>query len=109
MMKSASEEIMRGVDPRSEGGSLYPKRIHKKEVLSNIDTWTNNHLVRHRLKIFKRLYMDIVREYCGADKSLVKSVAIEVVKDITAFWFRLEKEGGKTERLVSTIKACRHI
>ena len=107
LMKSASEEIMRGVDPRSEGGSLYPRsESTKKEVLSNIDTWTNNHLVRHRLKIFKRLYMDIVREYCGADKSLVKSVAIEVVKDITAFsGLDSKKKAAKLNDLVAHHKS----
>ena len=103
LMKLASEEIMRGIDPRSEGGSLYPRRDStRKELLSNIDSWTNNHLVRHRLKMFKRLYMDIVNEYCGGDISLVKSVAIEVVKDMTAFsGLDSKKKAAKLKDLVA--------
>lgn len=78
----------------------------KKEVLSNIDTWTTTILLRHRLKIFKRLYMDIAREYCGADKSLVKSVAIEVVKDITAFsGLDSKKKAAKLNDLVAHHKS----
>lgn len=86
LMKQACAEIMRGLDPRARGGALYQNtESAKRELLTNIDTWTNNHLVRHRLKMFKRLYAEIVKKYCGGNLSAVKSVAIEVVRDLSEF------------------------
>lgn len=85
-MKKACAEIMEGRDPRANGGALYRNAENaRSELLSNIDTWSNNHLVRHRLKMFKRLYVEIVNRYCGGDLSAVKSVAVEVVKDMGEF------------------------
>ncbi len=85
-MKKACDEIMRGIEPRAEGGALYRSaEFEREDLLSNIDTWTNNHLVRHRLKMFKRLYLDIVSRYANGDITKVKSVTIEVVKDLTSF------------------------
>lgn len=86
LMKQACAEIMQGLDPRARGGALYQNtESAKRELLSNIDTWTNNHLVRHRLKIFRRLYVEIVNRYCGGNLSAIKSVAIEVVRDLSEF------------------------
>ncbi len=93
IMKKACDEIMQGKDPRAIGGVLYRSaEISKEELRTNIDTWTNNHLVRHRLKMFKRLYLDIVKRYAGGDILNVKSVTIEVVKDLTSFSGLNQKE-----------------
>ena len=86
VMRKACEEVMQGKDPRAVDGALYKSAdMTKAELLSNIDTWTNNHLVRHRLKMLKRLFMDLVNRYGDGKLSSVKSVTVEVIKDITQF------------------------
>lgn len=86
IMRKACEEILRGTDPRSEGGALYrTAEIEEKFALESIDKWSNNHLVRHRLKMLLRLLDDIVKRYADSDKTKIESITIEVVKDLTAF------------------------
>jgi len=86
VMSKACEEVMQSKDPRAVGGALYKSEdLTKAELSTNIDTWTNNHLVRHRLKMLKRLFMDLINRYGDGKLSNVKSVTIEVIKDITEF------------------------
>lgn len=107
IMKKACEEIMLGKDPRAVGGALYKSaELLKSELLTNIDTWTNNHLVRHRLKMLKRLFMDLVNRYADKKLSNVKSVTIEVTKDITEFsGMSVTEKAGVLKNLINHHKS----
>ncbi len=107
VLKQATEEIFAGKDPRAEGGVLYvgaakpdpltseayftealtknPTKDSRQVLEEQIDRETNNHLVRHRIKILTRLLQDIVKTYAGDDPSRVENIVIEVSRDLRDF------------------------
>jgi len=91
VMMKAVKTVMEGGDPREEGGVLYaaskPLALSENEV----DKRTNNHLVRHRLKILRRLLEDIVRDYANGEKSLIGHVTIEFNREV-------QEMSGKTSQ-----------
>ena len=102
LMREASKQVMRGIDPRAQEGAIYRSAdADSAEIKLPIDSWTNNHLVRHRLKMFQRLYNDIVNNFLGGDKDKVESVAIEVIKDLTSFsGLNIKEKAREIEKLV---------
>jgi CRISPR-associated endonuclease Csn1 len=95
VMRKVTAEVMAGQDPRSEGGTLYALHAEKKSLPeSEIDQKTNNHLVRHRLRIMRRLIDEIVREYAKGDKARIDQVTIEVNRDV-------KELSGKTAKLIA--------
>lgn len=80
-------------DPKDKGGCLEETpEVLMRQKMEDIDQSTNNHLVRHRLLIFKRLFDDLVSEYAGGDPAQVSQVAIEVVRDLVEFSGKSSKE-----------------
>ncbi len=80
-------------DPRAKGGCLEETaevldKIEKKKI----DSLTNNHLVRHRILIFERLFEDLIKHYAKNDISLVETVAIEVIRDFQEYSAKTTKE-----------------
>lgn len=72
--------------PAEKEGPIYRdeaqmSRMREKEI----DDQTNNHLVRHRVRILRRLLDDIVEEFCDGKKLLVADVVVEVARDLQEF------------------------
>lgn len=56
--------------------------IRRAQLERAIDEQTNNHLVRHRLKLLERLHEDLLKEYADGDKARVGRITIEVNRDL---------------------------
>ena len=83
VMAEAVRSVYNGKDPREKGGILY-RDCTKEDVLDeqDIDTETNNHLIRHRVKILLRLLKDIVHDYAENNPAKIAQITIEVARDI---------------------------
>lgn len=92
VMRQAVAEAMEGKDPRMEGGVLYLASRERCLCENEIDRETNNHLVRNRLRILRRLVEDIVEEYGGGDKSLIGNVTIELNREVKDLSGKTAKE-----------------
>ncbi len=93
VMMQAVDEVARGLHPREKGGVLEMTEARlDKERTKKIDELTNNHLVRHRLKILLRLVKDMVREYAEGDEKQVERCVIEVARDLVEFSGKTNKE-----------------
>ena len=87
-----TREIMREVSvfvlttdrhPMEEGGPLYrSEAIRNAQLQRALDEQTNNHLVRHRLKLLERLHADLLKEYAAGDRTRIGRVTIEVNRDV---------------------------
>jgi hypothetical protein len=96
MLSDAVKDVMeRGIHPTEEGGCLYrSEAIRNAQLQRAIDEQTNNHLVRHRLRILERLHRDMVKEYADEMLDRVERMTIEVNRD-------LREMSGKTAKLVA--------
>ncbi|GHC07300.1 type II CRISPR RNA-guided endonuclease Cas9 [Cerasicoccus arenae] len=80
-------------DPKDSGGCLEETaEIVGKQIQRSVDAQINNHLVRHRLLIFRRLLKDMVRTYAGGKAERVGQVSIEVIRDLQEFSAKTAKE-----------------
>lgn len=98
LMRVAFEAILRGEDPKGKGGCLEETDCVKtwRESLP-IDQQTNNHLVRHRMLIFRRLLRDIINDpnYGRGRTENINQITIEVNRDIRTL-------SGKTVKEIET-------
>ena len=95
IMRKAVEEVMAGKDPRQEGGCLFHASREGDRIAENeIHQRTNNHLVRHRLLILRRLANDIINEYANGDLALIAGITIEVNRDV-------KDMSGKTAKTIA--------
>lgn len=87
-------QVMEGrLHPREKGGVLEMTEERKEgERHKEIDELTNNHLVRHRLKILLRLVGDMVKTYADGKQELVDQCVIEVTRDLVEFSGKTNKE-----------------
>ncbi|MCF7709114.1 MAG: hypothetical protein K9N52_09480 [Verrucomicrobia bacterium] len=94
IMKKAYDEIMNnGIHPNEEGGCLYrTESIRQEQIDRNIDEQTNNHLLRHRLRILDLLHKDIIDEFASGNKNCVKRITIEVNREIRKLSGKSNKE-----------------
>lgn len=93
VMMQAVAECAAGRHPREPGGKLeMTKERREAERQKEIDELTNNHLVRHRLKILIRLVDDMVKTYAEGDATLVDRCVIEVARDLVEFSGKTNKE-----------------
>lgn len=68
-----------GADSETDNGPLFRNReIRAAQLNREVDEQTNNHLVRHRLKILERLNADLVAEYAAGDFNRIERITIEV-------------------------------
>ncbi len=85
LLKKATAWHLDGKDPKAEGGPLYEDHHKAQRALHRpIDKLTNNHLVRHRLKLFKKLLDQLCQQF-ESEQRETSSVIIEVVKDLQEF------------------------
>ena len=74
---------MEGTDGALDNGPLFRgEEIRRAQLQRALDEQTNNHLVRHRLKLLERLHEDLVKEYAAGDRERVGRVTIEVNRDV---------------------------
>jgi CRISPR-associated endonuclease Csn1 len=93
VMKRVVEQVMEAkMHPRENGGVLDAEVIKKHDLGKEIDELTNNHLVRHRLKILLRLVEDMVKTYAEGDAAAVEKCVIEVARDLVEFSGKTNKE-----------------
>jgi len=85
VLRKAVAQIGEGKDPRAVGHALHipPERMEELAA-TPIDHLTNNHLVRHRLKVYQALLSDVRRNY-EKEGTKIARVVVEVVRDLTEF------------------------
>ena len=83
VMVEAAKAVFGGKDPREKFGVLY-RDSTKEDALKekDIDRETNNHLIRHRVKILLRLLKDIVHDYAENNPAQVAQITIEMARDL---------------------------
>jgi len=83
VMREAAKAVYQGKHPAEPGCPLYRNSV-QADVLKeqDIDAATNNHLIRHRVKILLRLLKDIVHDYAENNPAQVAEVTIEMARDI---------------------------
>jgi len=92
-MKQAIREVFEGKHPTEKGNSLYlSDDIKEAQLQRTLDEKTNNHLVRHRVLITRRLVQYIIKSYTSADASRIGRITIEVNRDLQAFSGKTNKE-----------------
>ena len=93
VLAKAAATVFAGKDPRESGGILY-RDATKADPLpaEKIDEATNNHLVRHRVKIMLRLLDDIVHDYAENNRARIANVTIETARDIKDLSGKTNKE-----------------
>lgn len=100
VMKKVVAEVLEGTDSREKGGCLYiTDEIREKVNHRKLDELTNNHLVRHRLLILNRLFDDMVDEFADGEKERVKTVVVEVNREVSAMSGKTAKQIKKEEGL----------
>lgn len=94
VMRAAYQQVMQAQGhPMEEGGVLYiTDEMKQRERDKDIDQLTNNHLVRHRLKILLRLIEDMVKTYADNDPANVQRCVIEVARDLLEYSGLTNKE-----------------
>ena len=93
VMAKAAEQCAQGLHPREAGGVLEITEERKeRERQKEIDDLTNNHLVRHRLKILIRLVDDMIKTYAEGNAENVDRVVVEVARDLMEFSGKTNKE-----------------
>ncbi len=97
VMREACEDVFqRGIHPADEGGVLFrSEAIRTAQLRRALDEQTNNHLVRHRLKLLERLHADLLKEYAEDDKARIARVTIEVNRDLKELSGKTVQEQAK--------------
>jgi hypothetical protein len=84
------------VHPLEKGGCLEQTEEIKQAALSKpVDQQTNNHLVRHRLLILRRLQEHLVDDYASGSKSRIDRITVEVARDLQTMSGMTNKEKAK--------------
>lgn len=84
--------------PMDPDGPLFrSEAIRRAQLERAIDEQTNNHLVRHRLKLLERLHDDLVKEYAGSDKARIERITIEVNRNLKELSGKTAQEQAKEQ------------
>ncbi len=111
VLRRVLEEVLRGEDPtkpalslqhpegepKAQDGVLYclldpESEVSRIQVKRRVEDMSNNHLVRHRMLIFKRLLKDMIRKYAEGDSVRVGQFCIEVGRELSQFSGMTAKE-----------------
>ncbi len=114
VLRQVVEEVLRGEDPtraalclshpdgesKAQDGVLYclldpESEVSRLQATRRVEDMSNNHLVRHRMLIFKRLLRDMIRKYAEGDASRVGQFCIEVGRELSEFSGMSSKEIAK--------------
>ena len=84
--------------PAEEDGPLYrSEAIRQAQLKRALDEQTNNHLVRHRLKLLERLHADVLKAYAGDDRASIGRITIEVNRDVRELSGKTAQEQAKLQ------------
>ncbi len=84
--------------PAEEGGPLYrSEAIRSAQLQRAIDDQTNNHLVRHRLRILDRLHHDLIASYAAENRDRIGKITIEVNRDLRELSGKTTQEVAKDQ------------
>jgi hypothetical protein len=84
--------------PMDPDGPLFrSEAIRQAQLERAIDEQTNNHLVRHRLKLLERLHADLLTEYAGGNPARIGRITIEVNRNLKELSGKSAQEVAKTE------------
>jgi CRISPR-associated endonuclease Csn1 len=84
--------------PMDPDGPLYrSEAIRRAQLERAIDEQTNNHLVRHRLKLLERLHADLLAEYAGGNPARVGRITIEVNRNLKELSGKSAQEQAKEQ------------
>jgi hypothetical protein len=84
--------------PMDPGAPLFrSEAIRRAQLERAIDEQTNNHLVRHRLKLLERLHRDLRKEYASDDKSRVARITVEVNRSLKELSGKSAQEQAKEQ------------
>lgn len=115
MLKEAVQQVFnksKPIHPLGKGGCLEQTEEIKRAALEKpLDERTNNHLVRHRLRILvggpkaksqrkpgepkPGLLEDIIEEFAAGDKSRISRITVEVARDLQTMSGMTNKEKAK--------------
>ena len=115
MLNSAIQQVfdkIKPAHPLEKGGCLEQTEKIRREALEKpLDRQTNNHLVRHRLLILKRLHEHIVQDFAMGDKARISRVTVEVARDLQTMSGMNNKEKAKelTGKLKHHHKIAAHL
>ena len=84
--------------PMDPVGPLFrSEAIRRAQLERAIDEQTNNHLVRHRLKLLERLHADLLEEYAGGDPARIGRITIEVNRNLKELSGKSAQEQAKEQ------------
>ena len=89
---------MEGTEGAFDNGPLFRSEdIRKAQLQRALDEQTNNHLVRHRLKLLERLHGDLIADpkFGGGDRSRIARITIEVNRDVKEMAGKTAQEQAK--------------
>ncbi len=111
VLRRVVEEVLRGEDPtkpalslscpkgeiKEQDGVLYclldpESDVSRLQATRRVEDMSNNHLVRHRMLIFRRLLRDMIRKYADGDASRIGQFCIEVGRELSEFSGMSSKE-----------------
>jgi len=98
LMEKSWTDIISGRDPKSKrNDGSYGCLAETPDIVTgqwkrDIDKQTNNHLVRHRLKIFRKLLADMTTRYAAGSADAIDKIVIEVIRDLREFSGMTAKE-----------------
>ncbi|HNX04799.1 MAG TPA: HNH endonuclease domain-containing protein, partial [Opitutales bacterium] len=105
VMRKVYEEALSGMDPaaiadsqppsapeRRDGCIAITNEILDRETEKRLDDLTNNHLVRQRMGMFRRLFKDLFEQYACGKAAKVADVTIEVARDLQEYAGKNAKE-----------------
>lgn len=95
---STDRHPMDGRDGKADNGPLFRNEaIREAQLRRAIDEQTNNHLVRHRLKMLERLHEDLIVHYAAGDRERVGKITIEVNRELREMSGKTAQEQAKEQ------------
>lgn len=94
LMAKAVEEVMKGLDPKARDGCLEETPdVIRRQLGQSIDKRSNNHLVRHRMLVFRKLLAQCLDTFAAPETEV--NIVIEVVRELQEFSGKTAQEKAK--------------
>ncbi len=98
MKEVVADVLEKGIHPMDEGGVLFRSEpIRHAQLQRALDEQTNNHLVRHRLKLLERLHADLLKEYADGENARIARITIEVNRSVKELSGKTAQEQAKEQ------------
>lgn len=106
---STNHHPAEGSNGAVDNGPLFrSEAIRVAQLQRALDEQTNNHLVRHRLKILERLHEDLIKQYAQGERERVGRITIEVNRDVREMSGKTAQEQAKLQgQMLANFKGVR--